>query len=367
MPTDNTSLTERHSQSNLASDLSWSSFDDLTRIKAILNTDKDARLDEKLGLPQFSLQDQPGTHKIEITVNGTKRDFLVDVPQNYNPNQEIPVILAFNGLSQNASKFQTFTGLTSGAEKNGTTALVVYMDGIGPGGTFNNGEPPFDTTDDVKYVSAALDYLNENYNVDQSRLYAVGFSEGGSFVHALVNALPEKFAAIATVEGWMTGKETGASGAISELQIVGTKDSVVPPGGTDGLEAYGKSLNHGGPLGVSLALPSLLLAAVQRDGIYIESANYALNYYRKIDGMTEVICDSNNTVTVRKVGDSTYLSYRNPLNGTEVAQITVPDGTHAWPGSTDHSGDIPMIGVPDESFSATDEIISFLMRHSREE
>ena len=58
-------------------------------------------------------------------------------------------------------------------------------------------------TDDLGFISALIDKMIENYNVDSTRVYAMGHSNGGIMAYRLAAQLPYKIAAIASNSGPM--------------------------------------------------------------------------------------------------------------------------------------------------------------------
>lgn len=85
-------------------------------------------------------------------------------------------------------------------------ALVVYLDGLpgipapydkegrGSGWQLNPGEK---NDRDVAFTDATLDALARHYNIDQRHVFAVGHSNGASFVGVLWATRPHRFAGFA--------------------------------------------------------------------------------------------------------------------------------------------------------------------------
>ena len=110
--------------------------------------------------------------------------------------------------------------------------------GIGRG--WNVGMAPpitgaLDVPDDVEFVVAILDFLDERVTLDKARLYAQGNSNGGSFVHYLAREVGD-FAAIASTAGSFLGGQTIGPHVplVSVLQVHGDLDEDVPYNGGTG-------------------------------------------------------------------------------------------------------------------------------------
>ena len=85
--------------------------------------------------------------------------------------------------------------------------------------------------DDVGFISSLLDSLSERYNINQSRIYSTGMSNGGYMSFLLACQLSDRIAAIASVTGSMTPQTYNLCNPqrpIPVLQIHGTNDQKVP-------------------------------------------------------------------------------------------------------------------------------------------
>lgn len=87
--------------------------------------------------------------------------------------------------------------------------------------------------DDFAFVASVLDDLERRVPVDHARLYATGFSIGGSMTWYLACLMGEKFAAFAPIAGayWEPMPLTCPSGPVSLRHIHGLADKTVPMGG----------------------------------------------------------------------------------------------------------------------------------------
>ena len=95
----------------------------------------------------------------------------------------------------------------AGAQRN---AIVVYPDGVGVGafscwsipGMVNPGQCLFDAgIDDVGFINALIDQMFSRFSIDPSRIYAVGFSNGGMMALSLACRLSHRIAAVGSVAG----------------------------------------------------------------------------------------------------------------------------------------------------------------------
>jgi len=95
----------------------------------------------------------------------------------------------------------TLGGFNALSDKEGF--IVVYPDGIE--GHWNDGRglefyrTMRENIDDVGSISVLIEYLAQTLNIDRSRVYATGISNGGLMSQRLAHELSHEIAAIATV------------------------------------------------------------------------------------------------------------------------------------------------------------------------
>jgi polyhydroxybutyrate depolymerase len=111
-----------------------------------------------------------------------------------------PLVLAFHAYGEAVSNFETLTGLDGLA--NTEDFIVAYPEGL-PDPKTN--KPQWDTepgSTDVKFIRDLVAAIEGGgYNVDPTRIYATGFSNGGGMVNRVGCDLADIVAAIAPVEG----------------------------------------------------------------------------------------------------------------------------------------------------------------------
>ena len=107
--------------------------------------------------------------------------------------------------------------------------LLVAPDGTGGDWSFP-GLPAERTRDDVAFVDEVVEDVRRRYPVDQARLWATGFSLGGSMVWYLACLRAQSFAAFAPIAGafWQPMPTQGRSGPVNLSHIHGLTDAMVP-------------------------------------------------------------------------------------------------------------------------------------------
>jgi polyhydroxybutyrate depolymerase len=138
--------------------------------------------------------------------DGIERTFFVHLPENYRPSVSYPLIFAMHGggaLGYEGIEAQSGLSELSDAEN----FIVVYPEGLKRLGfrTWNAGDCcPSATllgTDDAGFIVSLLEKLNQDLSIDNKKVYATGFSNGGQLAYALANRYPHTFAAVSAVAG----------------------------------------------------------------------------------------------------------------------------------------------------------------------
>jgi polyhydroxybutyrate depolymerase len=102
------------------------------------------------------------------------------------------------------------------------TFILVYPEGLGEQGAscqiWNSGpyqDPSQNktSTDDLGFTEALVQDLSSTYSIDQDRIYATGFSNGGFMAYALACYRSEIFAAVGPIAAMMQDEELSPDGA----------------------------------------------------------------------------------------------------------------------------------------------------------
>lgn len=135
------------------------------------------------------------------TVDGVEREALVFLPSTSSKSKP-PAILAFHGHGGN----MYFAARGMAFQNSWPEAIVVYPQGLPTPGIVldHEGKKPGwqresgqENDRDLKFIDAILKTLREKYSIDETRIYATGFSNGGLFTYLLLSERPNVFAAFA--------------------------------------------------------------------------------------------------------------------------------------------------------------------------
>lgn len=159
-----------------------------------------------------------------------KREFTVHAPVNFENNRYYPLIFLYGGRGASPIDVELTYGM------NNLPAIVVYpFPTVSKDGDFAwEGAPYSSDADDISFTRAILDKLEQELCVDETRIYATGFSNGGGFMSKLSCEMPDRFAAYVIIAGAMyspTG-ECKPSRAAPLMTVHGDHDQIVPFAGS---------------------------------------------------------------------------------------------------------------------------------------
>ena len=160
-----------------------------------------------------------------ITAGGRVREYYVAEPDG-NAARPAPLVLFFHGRGYSASGASAHQAFDAVAVPAG--AIVVFPEGIDK--HWNDGRDFFRDGDDVAFVRALLARLEQRRRIDSTRVFAVGYSNGGIMAYTLACRLPGAFAGVGTVGGALPVNDiprcAGAKPG-SVIAIHGTEDPLV--------------------------------------------------------------------------------------------------------------------------------------------
>ena len=172
-----------------------------------------------------------------IGQDGATREYIVHVPASYDSNTPTPLVISFHGFGGCAAGFSGTigdgdSGLDSVAD--GSNFLVAYPQGVtrtkdsaewDPG---DNGSQDINDND-VLFAEQLVSAVSAEYNVDVSRVYAAGYSNGGMMAYGLACLRGDLFAAVGIMSGIMLPAEAcDADEYTSIIHFHGIADDVLP-------------------------------------------------------------------------------------------------------------------------------------------
>jgi polyhydroxybutyrate depolymerase len=277
----------------------------------------------------------------EIEFDGRLRKYRVHVPRGYFEKDSYPLVVALHGLSQNARLMEIFTGLSRKADQSGF--FVVYPYGsnekkyapLSWNAEFCCGYALEQDIDDVGFIGKVIDEVSEEYNIDPSRVYVAGFSNGAMLAQQIALKMPDQIAAGAVVSGAVGGMQEDdeefewldQSGvAVPTIIFHGKEDTSIP---FDGGNGSGKLYEFTGAY----------------DTVNLWLYNNKCNTHP-----SEIVRADNYTKEI----------YSECESEAEVVFYALESG-HVWPGGLREF----FRGFSSKNISATDEIWEFFSAHSK--
>jgi polyhydroxybutyrate depolymerase len=260
--------------------------------------------------------------------SGEKRTYLLYVPASYDPAVPTPLVISIHGYAEWPAHQMQLSHWNDLADQYGF--IVVYPSGTDfpmrwrttPGSDMDAGLMP-----DVVFISDLIDSLAAQYNLDPTRIYVNGLSNGGGMSMTVACMLSERIAAAGSVAGaylfpWSDCQPTRQ---VPVILFHGTDDPIVP--------------FEGGPSrSFSLPFPSIPDWVGQ------------LAQFNGCSGESIPLLDS---------GDVSGIQYLGCY--ADVVFYTIAGGGHAWPGGEP----LPefLVGHTTQDIDATRTIWEFFQRH----
>lgn len=256
------------------------------------------------------------------------REYTIYVPASYTSSVATPILFSFHGGGGDGLSMMLGT---NDMRPIADTASFIAVYPSGSGGAWLHKAPT--NYNDIYFIEAIIDTLSSQFNIDNNRVYACGYSEGGIFSYELACRLSNRIAAIASVSGSMLSDSyrTNEYGFPACSPSHPTAIMLIP--GTIDMNPH--SMYNGFPP-------------------YYISVNDITNYWsshNNTDVNANIIQIAN--TNPNDGSDVEKKIWENGDNCVSVVELKVNGGDHDWPGS---------FGNMD--INASVEIWRFLSRHN---
>jgi polyhydroxybutyrate depolymerase len=135
--------------------------------------------------------------------DGNNREYIIYIPAIYDGSEAYPLMFSFHGGGGTSNDFININDMRSVADTAGFIAVYPQA-AVDPNDGSNAWLHKAPTShDDVFFIEAIIDTLSNDYFIDNNRVYACGYSEGGIFSYELGCRLNDRIAAFASVSGSM--------------------------------------------------------------------------------------------------------------------------------------------------------------------
>ncbi len=163
-------------------------------------------------LPKANIKGPSTYHqRMELVTGGFQRSYLVHIPSGYDGSTELPLVVVIHGAFDTAKGIEKFSGFSQLADQE--NFIVLYPEGIGIFGFLQHwnaghccGKAADDQIDDVGYLAKAIEDVCLRLSVDQTRVYMVGFSNGGMMTYRFAAEHTYVLAAVAPIAASIGGR-----------------------------------------------------------------------------------------------------------------------------------------------------------------
>jgi polyhydroxybutyrate depolymerase len=271
------------------------------------------------------------THDLEV--DGLDRRYLTYAPASL-PSEHVPVVVFLHGGVGSGEQLADSADVREHADEDGYLAVLPdgTTNGEGRLRTWNGGRccgpAAASDVDDVRFLEAVLDDVEARWDVDRTRVFVAGHSNGGIMANRLACELPDRVAAIGVVAGSLEVPcDEGTSTSV--LYVHGDADTNHPIGGGAGEDSIA--------------------------GVEFTSVSDSLATWVEVDG-----CDPAGEEDLGAEISTTRWAACD--DGSEVQLQVLHGAPHAWPGG---SAGRPGATPPSDVLDATAAVWDFFEEHPR--
>lgn len=287
------------------------------------------------------------TSTLRFEHQGRVRTCQLVVPSGHDKARAVPLVLALHGGGGTGEGFDAMTNGQFARAVQQRGWIVAFPQGVAKG--WNDGRPLVSwrdrrraNVDDVDFLRQVIDRVQASHNVDPTRVYATGISNGGFMSLRLGLELSDRIAAVAPVTATLPVVHAGKQPAhpVGLLVINGTRDPLVP---YEGGEVRVLGRGRGRILSTRETIQhwvSALACPGEPEVTQVPDADPR-------DG----------TRTVRK-------AWAACAGGAHVCLYRVEEGGHTWPGGKPYLPEA-LIGKVSRDFDAVPKILDFFALHQR--
>lgn len=167
----------------------------------------------------------PANAPTNYTVRGQARSTITVVPDSYNKDTPLPLIIAFHGRTNSNEDVQGYYRIE---RASGDKAIIVYPAGVQKNGSFTWSDSGDDVNDlrDYEFFDLIVEEMMSSYCINEDQIYAMGHSLGAWFTNSLACTRGDVLRAVATLGGSRT--EGDCTGPVAAMQWHNPNDRLAP-------------------------------------------------------------------------------------------------------------------------------------------
>ena len=272
-----------------------------------------------------------------------QRKYIVHMPPQYNGEKPVPAVLVLHGGIGTAEKTQRFTEMNKISDQNGF--LVIYPQAfkeLKSGYIWADGrgtQADHEGIDDVDFINKLLDTLIVKFNLDTSKIYVCGFSNGGFMTMRLACEIGERFAAVAGLGCSMDTalyNHCNPSKPLPVIFVNGTADPFVPFDG-------------------GIMNPNVHPIVAPDSAVQFWVTNNHCESSAPMVNLPDSVADDNSKVQ--------KFSYTDCTCNADVTFYKIINGGHTWPGVENSRLEF-RLGETNEDIHASRVLWNFFKQHS---
>lgn len=259
--------------------------------------------------------------------SGERREYRLHVPASYQRGRPTALVVSMHGGGLWAAAQETASQWNRVADRHGF--IVVYPSADGSDGPRAWHASPGEIARDVRFITELIDTLRTRYDIDSTRIYADGLSNGGGMAFVLSCTVPDRIAAVGLVASaqlvpwrWCPDRRP-----VPMMAIHGTADDFAPYEG-------------GGSRRMRITFPDI--------------ATWVEHWARRNGCRPEPLAS-------QPAADVTRLEYAGCTSDASVVHFRLLGTGHVWPGGEGQPAS--WLGTMPGGFDAASELWAFYERH----
>lgn len=171
-----------------------------------------------------------------LVFDGVERAYDLHVPAGYDGATPVPLVLDLHGFGSNRAQQRALSGLAGLSDAEGFAIAWPQGTNSSWNAGWCCGQAAMDGVHDVAFLRTLVDAIAGEVEIDRSRVYATGLSNGGALTQRLACEAADAFAAAAPFSFPIPLQPIGAcapSRPIAVLAAQAPTDELVPYDGSD--------------------------------------------------------------------------------------------------------------------------------------
>ncbi len=219
-------------------------------LSACNNNDDDISSKEDIEKPEEECINSAADGYRSILQGSEMREYILYIPASYDSNSPTPLVINYHGFGDCAAGYADdigeFYGLNELADNE--NFIVAYPQATFCGEKGDNYWEPGNTgsqdiiENDTYFTEQLIADIKDQLNVDLTRVYATGYSNGGMMSYSLACS-SNFFAAIGIMSGTMLAEDCNENEYTSIIHFHGIDDEVLPYAGNEDYDSIADIMN----------------------------------------------------------------------------------------------------------------------------